>query len=451
MLGVVAGGVGLVVLTAVLVPLRGEVSLAGVTLLYLVPVLGAAVAGGVWSALLAAVAADLVVNFAFVAPYRTLAVDDPGNVLVLVVYLLVAGTVAGAVDVAARHRSTAVRRGVESRLLARISAAPAAAGALPDLLEQVRVTYGLRSVALLRGEEPLTRVGAAQAHPPDLTVRAGPGLRLAAWGRPVGVEERGTLTRLAAAAARLHEHQRLADEAARARELAEIDRLRAALLDAVGHDLRTPLAGIKAAVSSLRQPDVDWAPHDRAELLATVEESADRLIAVVENLLSLSRLRAGVLSAVVRPIALDAVVAEAIIHQADRHRIAFEVPDDLPLALADPGLLERVVANLMANAVAASPSDRQVRVTGDHAADGSLRLHVVDHGPGLAAADRDRMFEPFQRLHDHGGGLGLGLAIARGFTEAMGGSLTPAETPGGGLTMTVTVPAATRADRSAYP
>jgi two-component system sensor histidine kinase KdpD len=214
------------------------------------------------------------------------------------------------------------------------------------------------------------------------------------------------------------------------------------LLNAVGHDLRTPLAGIKVAVSSLRQPDIDWAPADRVELLATVEESTDRLVALVENLLSLSRLQAGVLSAAPRPIAVDAVVAEAVLHTPADVGVDVDVPDDLPLALADPGLLERVLANLLANAVTASGPGQPVSVQGRAVGD-RLQLRVVDHGPGLPVADRDRAFAPFQRLDDHGGtGLGLGLAIARGFTEAMSARLTPSDTPGGGLTMTIDLPVA---------
>ncbi|GAA0802534.1 sensor histidine kinase [Spirilliplanes yamanashiensis] len=230
---------------------------------------------------------------------------------------------------------------------------------------------------------------------------------------------------------------------AEAAELTHIDRTRAALLGAVGHDLRTPLAGIKAAVSSLRQPDVHFSAHDRAELLATVEESADRLATVVGNLLSASRLEAGVLSVQLRPAALDAVVARAVLATDTRGvPVDVDVPDDLPLALADEGLLERVVANLLSNACAAGPPGRAVTVRG-RARDGGLHLAVVDHGPGIAAADRDRVFAPFQRLNDSDGtGLGLGLAIARGFTEAQGGTLTPGDTAGGGLTMTVALRAA---------
>ncbi|NJC85920.1 sensor histidine kinase [Planosporangium mesophilum] len=447
-LGTVVGVAGLSGTTAVLLPLRGDLSLAGVTLLYLVPVLAAAVAGGAWPALAGALAADALVNFFFVPPYHTLVVDSPGNVVVLVVYVLVAATVAVAVDVAARHRAAAARRSVEAGLLAQISAAPAVPDSLTTLLKRVRDSYGMTSVALFEADRAVARVGPVPDGEPALSVdgdgRASqvPGLRLAAWGPAVFAEDRGTLARLVAAAARLRENQRLADEAARARDLAEIDRLRAALLNAVGHDLRTPLAAIKAAVSSLRQPDVAWVPEDRAELLSTVEESTDRLVDLVENLLSVSRLRAGVLSADPRPVALDAVVAEAVLHTPGRTGVEVDVPDDLPLALADPGLLERVVANLLANALTASPPEGTVHLEGR--LDGQrLALRVVDHGPGLPAEHRDRLFAPFQRLDDRGGtGLGLGLAIARGFTEAMGGVLTPSDTPGGGLTMTITIPLA---------
>lgn len=346
--GLVVAVAGLSAASVALVSVRAQLSLAGVVLLYLLPVLVTAAVGGWAPAVTAALAADLLVNYFFIPPFHTLAVDTGDNIIVLVVYVSVAVAVSLAVDLAARHRATAAARTVEAR--------------------------------------------------------------------------------------------RLAGQAA---ELAHIDRVRAALLGAVGHDLRTPLAGIKAAVSSLRQPDVEFSAGDRAELLATVEESADRLTAVVDNLLSLSRLQAGVLSVGHRPTALDAVAAGAVLAtDTGPAEVRLDVPDDLPLALADPGLLERVVANLLANACAATPPGRPVLIRG-RAEAGRLRLAVIDHGPGIAAADRDRVFAPFQRLDDHSGtGLGLGLAIAKGFTEAQGGTLTAGDTPGGGLTMTITLPAA---------
>jgi K+-sensing histidine kinase KdpD len=249
------------------------------------------------------------------------------------------------------------------------------------------------------------------------------------------------LHRMATAAARTLEAQRLSQRAARAQELAEIDEARSALLAAVGHDLRTPLAGIKAAVSSLRQPDLRLPPEEQAELLGTIEDSGDQLINLVENLLSLSRVQAGALSVHLDAVALDAVVAQAVLNSGSaRGQIQVDVPDDLPPVNADAGLLERVVSNLLSNAVAASPHGQMVQVSAENTPV-EVGLRVVDHGPGIPVEEQDRIFEPFQRLHDRSttAGLGLGLAIARGFTEAMGGRITASDTPGGGLTMTITL------------
>jgi K+-sensing histidine kinase KdpD len=305
----------------------------------------------------------------------------------------------------------------------------------------------MTSVALLERhgerEEPVEVVGPPLSGVPAVSVDAGPSLRLVAQGPELFGEDRRLLARLAAAAAHAWESQRLADAAARGRRLAEIDRLRSGLLAAVGHDLRTPLAGIKAAVSSLRQEDVEWTPDEEQELLATIEASADRLEDLITNLLAMSRLQAGALSVHKRAVPLDEVVARALIGTPD-DSVHIDVADDLPLVEADPGLLERVVANLVANARRFAPEGQPVRVQAD-AGDRVVRLHVSDQGPGVPQEEWTRIFQPFQRLGDRptdGAGVGLGLAIARGFTEAMGGALTPAETPSGGLTMTVTLPVA---------
>jgi K+-sensing histidine kinase KdpD len=430
---------GLSATTGLLLPVRAHLSLASIALLYLLPVVTTAAVGGVWPALAGALAAGLLLNFFFVPPYHTLTVERGDNLIALIVYVVVAAAVAVAVDTAARQRAAAARRTTEAALLAGVTSEPVAGNSLVRLLEQVRVSYRMEAVALVEGDRTVERVGSPHAGPPALQAPAGGDLRLLAWGPPVFAEDRRALSRMAAAAARTLENQRLADEAAKARELVHIDRLRAALLGAVGHDLRTPLAGIKAAISSLRQPDLAWDPADEAELLATIEESTDRLSDLVENLLSLSRLQAGALSVTLQPVPLDAVVAQALLHTpTGETSVEVDVPDDLPLAYADPGLLERVIANLVANAVKASPAVLlRGRSTGDR-----IELLVVDHGPGVPAADRDRMFTPFQRLNDRASdGLGLGLAIARGFTEAMDGTLTPGDTPGGGLTMTIAIPA----------
>ncbi|MCU7731017.1 DUF4118 domain-containing protein [Actinoplanes sp. KI2] len=445
--GTVLGAVGLAALTAVLVAHRAQLALASMVLLYLAVVVAVAVVGGLWPALAAALASDLLVNFFLVQPYHTFTVEHRDNVITLLVYVAVAGTVAVAVDLAARQRAAAARTSIESELLARISAAPVGEGSLSQLLTHLRDTLHMDGAALLEtdsagGQQVVAMVGSRPSANPVLSVPAGEGLSLVVDGPPLFAPDPRFLSRLAAAAARTLQAERLAAEAAAARELAEIDRLRTALLTAVGHDLRTPLAGIKAGVSSLRQTDLALTGEQRAELLATVEESADRLDALVENLLAMSRLHAGAISVHPLPVAIGEVAAAALL-SLPAARTTVDVPDDLPLVHADPGLLERAVANVIANAHRASPPGSAVEVIG-RAVEGRVELHIVDHGRGVAPSDRQRIFQPFQRLDDRtaDGGLGLGLAIAQGFLDAMDATITPADTPGGGLTMVISVPVA---------
>jgi two-component system sensor histidine kinase KdpD len=218
--------------------------------------------------------------------------------------------------------------------------------------------------------------------------------------------------------------------------------MRTALLAAVSHDLRTPLASIKASVSSLRQTDVEWSEADEADLLATIEQNADRLDALIGNLLDMSRLHTGSLQPFLRPTAIDEVAPVAAGGLDDSLRLEMAVPDGFPLVLADPGLLERVLANLFSNALRFSPAGRPPEL---HAfCEGStVRLEVADHGPGVPDELKERIFEPFERVGDRHPGVGLGLAVARGFAEAMGGRIGAFDTPGGGLTVRVTLPAAT--------
>ena len=246
----------------------------------------------------------------------------------------------------------------------------------------------------------------------------------------------------------LLERDRLRTEAAIARAERDRTAMRTALLAAVSHDLRTPLAGIKAAVSSLRADDVELSAVDEAELLAAVEESADRLQSLIDNLLDMSRLDAGVVTAVRVPVALDEVVPRALA-PLDADRVVVDVPEDLPLVRADAGLLERAVANVVENALRHSPVGMSVLVRGRVMRD-RVVLRVVDSGPGVPDADKQRIFRAFQRLGDAPArrgrslgrpGVGLGLAVARGFVEANGGRLDAEDTPGGGLTMVMSLPA----------
>jgi two-component system sensor histidine kinase KdpD len=277
----------------------------------------------------------------------------------------------------------------------------------------------------------------------DVEVPVNDRLSLALTGRMLPASDRRVLSAFAAQAAVALDRERLTDEAGRARELAEGNRIRTALLAAVSHDLRTPLAGIKAAVTSLRSDDVAWSPEDEAELLAGIEDGADRLDHLVGNLLDMSRLQTGTVVPLIREADLDEVVPMAL-GGVPESSVALDIPETLPMVAVDPGLLERGVANVVENAVKYSPPGVKVLVAASALGE-RVEVRVVDRGPGVPEDVKERIFEPFQRYGDapRGNGVGLGLAVARGFAEAMGGTLVAEDTPGGGLTMVFTVRAAT--------
>jgi two-component system sensor histidine kinase KdpD len=277
----------------------------------------------------------------------------------------------------------------------------------------------------------------------DVEMPVGDNLILALRGRPLPATDRRVLGAFAAYAAAALEQGRLTAAAEAARPIAQADRVRTALLAAVSHDLRTPLASAKAAVTSLRSRDIEWDAEDHDELLATADESLDRLAHLVDNLLDMSRLQAGALAVFPRPADLSEIVARSLDDLGPAARIvSVEIPDDLPEVAVDPGILERVIANLIANALRYSPPGTPPVLTGSKLGD-RVELRVIDRGPGIPEEHRDQMFVPFQRLGDTDNttGVGLGLALSRGLTDAMGGSLEPEDTPGGGLTMALSLPA----------
>jgi len=227
-----------------------------------------------------------------------------------------------------------------------------------------------------------------------------------------------------------------------AERVAEADRMRAGLLATLGHDLRAPLAAAKAAVSGLRSTDVFLTSDDRGELLAAADESLERVARLVAGLLDMSRLEAGKLAVFPRPVVLGDAIERAV-DDVGPQSVTVRVPAGLPEVMADPELMERVIVNLTRNAVRYSPPGIPPVLTACSNG-GRVELRVIDNGPGIPDSDRERAFLPFQRLGDTSGspGVGLGLALSRGLTEAMGGTLAPHETPGGGLTMVISLPGA---------
>ncbi len=444
---VTAWGVAVVLLpalTAVLVELGERASLASSLLLYVLVVVAIASIGGRVIALLSAAAAFLLANWYLTPPVHTWTIDHGQNVFALIVFLTVAAVVSNYVSIAARRAVESERARAEAESLARLSATFAESDPLVAVVAHLRSTFGLDAAAVLRrgpssewfveasaGAEP--PINPAQA---EHVVDIREGVVLALTGRTLTGDDRRVLLAFAAQLGAAIERAELTRVASRAEALDNANALRTALLQAVSHDLRTPLAAIKASVSSLREPDITWSPEEHADFLAAIEDETDRLTSLVTNLLDLSRIQAGELHPGMRAVSLEEVVPAALYSLGMRGAdVELDLPASLPDVSADPALLERVVANLTANAMRFSPPHCAVVVRAFER-NAEVLLDVIDHGPGIAAADRVEAVRPFQRLDDsrQNGGVGLGLAIADGFTRAMRAQLQFEDTPGGGLT-----------------
>lgn len=439
-------GIGL--LTLVLDQTRGALNLPTQMLLFLVLVVVVAMVGGLWPALVAAVVASLAVNWFFTEPLYTFTIAEGQNLVALITFVVVAGLVSALVTQVSRRSADALRARAEAGALARVAGGLVGDDdAVAAMVDHLRATFDRDVVALLvpDGSGWLVEASAGEPVPrsPDglPSVPLVEGGVLVHQGPPLNAEDQQVLQVFATQLGSALERRRLKAEAADAQALAEADQLRTAILRAVSHDLRTPLASIKASATSLLQDDVDWTWGERHEFLATIDEEADRLNILVGNLLDMSRLESGALDVVLRAVALEEVVSLALASLSEpTGDVQVSVSEQLPPAAADAVLLERVIANIVSNSLRYSPPDQPVRIEAGEVAD-RLHLRIIDRGPGVRPDDRTRMFEPFQRLGDRasGSGVGLGLAVARGFTSAMSGELTLEDTPGGGLTTVISL------------
>lgn len=434
------------------------------TLLQLSGCVLVALVGGLWPALVAALFSSLLLNFFSAAPTGTLTIADPENLLALIIFLGVSAAVAVVVGLAARRSRDASLAGAEAATLSELArGALSGEDSLESFLKQVRENFRVNSVSLLStpvdetrldwqleassGENPATSPEAA-----DNVEEVEPGLALALNGRTLDAADRRLLVAFGAHLVALR--QRIALNISRRDNvrLAEGNTMRTSILRAVSHDLRTPLAAIKLSVSSLRQEEVHFEPADEAELLASIESSADKLDALVGNLLDMSRISSDAATPLLAPVRWRDAIDAALGHGGEGRlptAVRVDLPANMPAVEADPGMLERVIANIVENALKYAP-DSDIVLVGSVGGAGSAlidghpasELRIIDHGRGVAAEDVVAMFRPFQRLDDvpAGMGVGLGLAVAKGFTEAMGGVLAAEQTPGGGLTMVVRLP-----------
>lgn len=439
-LGLLLAVVVLPVLTVTLTALRAQLSLTDDLLIYLLAVVGVSLVGGFWPAVAAGVGASMLLNWYFTEPFHTFTIARPDNLLALLLFIVVAISVSSVVHLAARRLVLARRSQDEAEALAQLAASVLGGDDTPRaVLEHLQATLRIGSELLERSGGRWVRVAACgeSSNARRLLVPARHDVALVVYG-DVAEHSQRLLQAAANQAAAALDRDRLRTQASQAEALAAGNRMRTALLAAVSHDLRTPLASIKAGITSLRQSDVSWSPEDEADLLATIEESSDRLESLIANLLDMSRVQTGALQPYLRPAAIDEIAPLALRGVAGTDLVRMDVPESLPLVLTDAGLLERALANLVTNAIRYSPPEAPAELVATCEA-GVVTISVIDHGPGVPLADRERMFEPFQRLGDQDmtTGVGLGLAVARGFVEAIGGELTVSDTPGGGLTMTV--------------
>lgn len=424
----------------------GWLTLDGQVLVYLLAVVALAIGGGIVVGVASAIAAALLINFFFVDPIHTLDVANGDQVVSLFVFVAVAAAVSAAVEIAVRRVAAAERARFEVETMSALTG-PNLEGeeSLREIVRRARETFGMESVTLkarVRGTGEWVDVEHSGWAPAGeeaqlrFDVPAGPDVRLVGRGPALFAEDQRVLEAFAAAARTAYEGLRLSGRAAEAETLADVDRQRTALLGAVGHDLRTPLASIKAAAGTLRQADVTVSAAEREELLASIDAAVDRLDAVVSNLLDASRLEAGALTVHADAVALDEVVSAAALAVPEAAgRLTIDVSDDLPLVRADRGLLQRVFVNVIENAVRHGASGDPVEISAIAGGE-SARIEIVDHGSGIPPGAEEEIFEAFHRSNERDG-VGLGLSVARGFVEAMGGAMVADRTEGGGLTMRI--------------
>jgi two-component system sensor histidine kinase KdpD len=442
--------VGPLLTSLVLAQMHGTLTLPSDLLIFLLVVVVVAALGGMWPALVAAVSGFLLANYFFTPPVHEFTVADHENLLALAIFMLVGGLVSYLVSTSSRRTVEAAQSRAEAETLAALSGTLAAAEEpLPMLVTQVREAFEADAVAVLSGGPVAWTVLAAAGEPVparpeegELVVGLHGDAMLVLNGAQVTQADPEILRAFVGQVVTALERRELRAASERAAGLEEANELRTALLAAVSHDLRTPLSSIKASVSSLLQRDVDFSPAATRELLETIDEGADRLNHLIGNLLDMSRLQTGALQLVMRDVGLDEVVPVALFG-LDDDRLSVDVPETLPRVRADAALLERAIANIAENALAWSPPDARVRVEAC-ATRATVELSVVDRGPGIPSEQRDDVFRPFQRLGDHttDTGVGLGLAVARGFVEAMDGRIDVDDTPGGGTTMVISLPVA---------
>ena len=439
--------VGLPVLTWVLLHGFDAQALHITLFAYLLTAVVVGAIGGVLPAAASAIGGFLLANWYFTPPVRTWTIADADDLFSLFTFLVVALVVGYLVGIASRRSAEAIRARAQAEALAATSAPsdPRFGPGLQGIVLRIKEAFAVTSVGILRtaggGWESLAFAGAGEVTDPDRASESIPltgGATLVLNDCRLSADDRRVLRAFATQATQAIERAELEKEASAAAAMAETDRLRTALLRAVSHDLRTPLAAIKASVTSLLETGVSWTEDQTSDFLETILEETERLNRLVGRLLDASRVQAGAIPVAFQTIELDEVVQMALAGLGpQRRRVVVAIPEAVPQIRTDGALLERAIANVVENALTWSPPGSPVIVTASQIED-RVVLRIVDRGPGIPEQMREAVFQPFQRLGDSPrGGVGLGLAVARGFLEAVGGELSVEDTPGTGTTMVI--------------
>jgi two-component system sensor histidine kinase KdpD len=441
---------GIPLFAMALLPFRDAIGTPGVLLLLLLGPIAVALVGGMAAALTASAVAFVAADLLYIEPTGSLRFSKAGDALALVVFVTVSATVSALVDRLTQRTSQLARDQAESEALAELAQGTALLDdqALHRLTAELKRTLELDAVAVLGPTPDGWRVEAAAGEPvpptPDeasYSAELTGGTMLVVAGPPLPAEDRRLLGAFVAQLRVAQGTLRLQTEATTAAALAEANDLRDALLAAVSHDLRGPLANIKAASTSLLSHDVEWSEPDVEAFAKTIDTEVDRLTTLIVNLLDMSRLQAGMLGVKIGLVSVaDTVYGALASLGVDPTAVQVEVPEDLPPVAADEALLERTLANIIQNALDWTPTGAAVRVEaaqiGDH-----VDVRVIDRGTGIPRDQRASVFQPFQRLGDGGpaahDGIGLGLAVAQGFTDAMDAEISIDDSPGGGATVLV--------------
>jgi two-component system sensor histidine kinase KdpD len=476
LVGAIAGSVLAVALGAAMVPFRPHLSIAAAATVFVVPVVAGVIIGGFAAGVVSVTAGFLVYDFLFLPPYYRLTVGSAQDWETLIVYALVMLLVARVVADLRSARSEANRRAVETRRLFELSELLVEDRSVEDLLKTiVRVVgsvFEVPGVALLVPEgdrlviaasagdalsrEELRQLDPQSGVPVSLGTAGGAPdgmhtVALTAAGRPVGIlalrglpatpTDRALMGTFANHAALALERAQLRDQALRSDLLEEVDRLRHALMGAVSHDLRTPLATMKVASSMLLDPPAPLSDADTRELYDLIDLETDRLTRLVTSLLDMTRIDAGELKVRRAPIAVRDLLDESVAALRTalaEHRVDVDVPDGLPDVDVDPLLIGQVLANLLDNATRHSPPESVITVSGA-CHDGRVAISVADEGPGVPVSERDAVFDRFVRF-DTGGRAGLGLTIAKTFVEAHDERIWVEDAPSGGARFVFTLP-----------